>query len=164
MNCQTVQKNWVAYLDGRIELRRRREVESHLAVCASCREQAEQFRELWDVLDEAPVILPSAGFDAAVRARIARESQGPSFWSWLMVPSPRLAIGITALVAFSIWLSALPPTAQAPAPAPVAVASEAEFKMIADLPVLEDYDVLSNFDVLSELPMLPPADKTEPGM
>ena len=30
--------------------------------------------------------------------------------------------------------------------------SEAEFRMIQDLPVLENYDVLVSFDVLSQLP------------
>ena len=29
--------------------------------------------------------------------------------------------------------------------------SEAEFRMIKDLPVLEDYDVLADFDALSDL-------------
>ena len=69
---------------------------------------------------------------------------------------------MTALLVFSIWLSSLPPAGHAPVP--VASASDAEFKMIADLPVLEDYDVLANFEALSELPVQQPVAAPRPGM
>src|SRR5262245_45954937 len=143
MNCKAVEKESIAFVDGSIDSRRRREVEEHLAACGSCRERAEQLREIWGILDEAPVLPPSPGFDSAVRVRISQEASRPGFWGWL-VPSPRLAVGVTALLVFSLWLSSLPP-AERP-PMPVATQGDTEFKMIADLPVLEDYDVLSNFD------------------
>ena len=161
MNCKTVEKNSIAYLDGSADPGRRREIEAHLAGCAPCRERARQFRELWGILDESPAPPPSPGFDAAVRARIAQEPHRWGVWGWLAAPSPRLAIGVTALVVFSIWLSSLPRAAQSSSRASVAV--ESEFRMIADLPVLEDYDVLSDFEALSELP-IPPAVKRQPGM
>ena len=152
MNCQRIENNLIAYLDGKANPSQRREVETHLAECAACRERAEQFRALWGVLDELPVISPSPSFDAAVRAHVLREPRRAGFWSWL-VPSPRVAFAVTALVVFSVWLSSLPP---AHPPAAVAVqSSEADFKMIEDLPVLENYDVLANFDALSELPAQP---------
>jgi len=161
MNCKAVEKHSIAYVDGRTDSGQRREIEAHLAGCGACRERARQFRELWGILDESPVLPPSPGFDAAVRARIAREPHRWGVWGWLAVPSPRLAIGITALVVFSVWLSSLPRVAH---PSPRAsVAVEAEFRMIADLPVLEDYDVLSDFEALSELPV-PPVVKRQPGM
>jgi anti-sigma factor RsiW len=55
--------------------------------------------------------------------------------------------------------------AEAPAPLPVAAvtaettqaSSEADFRMINDLPELENYDVLTNFDALSDLPTTPAA-------
>ena len=161
MNCKAVEKSSIAYLDGRTDPGRRREIEAHLAGCEACRERARQLRELWGILDQSPVLLPSPGFDAAVRARIAQEPHRWGVWGWLAAPSPRLAIGVTALLVFSIWLSSLPRVAQ-PSPR-VSSAVEAEFSMIADLPVLEDYDVLSNFEALSELPVQP-AIKQPPGM
>ena len=131
-----MEKSSIAYLDGRIDPRQRREMEAHLAVCGACRERARQFRELWGILDESPVLPPSPSFDAAVRARIAQEPHRGGVWGWLAAPSPRLAIGVTALLVFSIWLSSLPRAAQ---PSPRASSAvEAEFRMIADLPVLED--------------------------
>src|SRR6266849_6642957 len=148
MNCNTVEKSSIAYLDGRLDSRHRREVEEHLAVCGACRARAGQFREMWVILDEAPQLRPSAGFDAAVRMRIAQEPSRSGLWSWLAVPSPRLAIGVTAVLVFSIWLSTMRPSADVPPP--VASTDDAEFRMIADLPVLEDYDVLTNFEALSE--------------
>jgi anti-sigma factor RsiW len=152
MNCQRIEKNLVTYLDSKANPSQRREVEAHLAECATCRERAEQFRLLWGVLDELPVVSPSPAFDASVRAHILREPRRTGFWTWL-VPAPRVAFAVTALVVFSVWLSTLPP---AHSPATVAPqSSEADFKVIEDLPVLENYDVLANFDALSELPVQP---------
>jgi anti-sigma factor RsiW len=160
MNRNTIEKSLIAYVDGRLDPRHRREMEEHLAGCGACRERVRQFREVWGILDEVPMLQPSPGFDAAVRIRIAQEPRRSGAWAWLVVPSPRLAIGVTALLAFSIWLSSLRPAAQAPPP--VVTTGDAEFRMIADLPVLEDYDVLTNFEALSELPVQQTV-KTEPG-
>ena len=161
MNCEAVEKSSIAYLDGRTSPGQRREIETHLDGCGACRERARQLRELWGILDELPVLNPSPGFDAAVRARIAQAPHPWGAWGWLAAPSPLLAIGIAALLVFSIWLSSLPRVAQ---PSPRATSTvEAEFMMIADLPVLEDYDVLANFEALSELPVQPVANQP-PGM
>ena len=152
MNCKTVEEYSIAYLDGSIESLRRREVEAHLAECRACRQRAIEFRQIWGILEEAPAIQPSASFDAAVRVRIAQEGFRGGLWGWLIAPSPRLAVGVTALLVCSVFLSSLPPASHGPSP--VASTSDAEFRMIADLPVLEDYDVLAEFDALSEVPML----------
>jgi len=159
MNCKALEKIAIEYIDGRAELHKKRQAEEHLGSCAACRRRIEELREIWGILDEAPMIVPSLAFDAGVRARIAAEGNRWSIWGWL-VPSPRLAIGVTALLAFSIWLSSLP-KAQAPQSMPVTAASDAEFHMIADLPVLEDYNVLANFEALSELPVQPVPAKAE---
>ena len=160
MDCKAVEKDSIACLDGSADPGRRRDIEAHLAGCVSCRERARQLREVWGILDESPVLPPSPGFDAAVRARIAQEPRLWRVWGWVAAPSPRLAIGVTALLAFSIWLSSLP--RMAGPSARVSGAIEAEFRMIADLPVLEDYDVLSSFEALSELPA-PAAINQPPG-
>ncbi len=152
MNCERMENRLIAYLDGRASQAERREVEDHLAACTACRTRAEEFRRLWNVLDEVPMEEPLPTFDARVRARIAAEPARPSVWSWL-VPSPRLAFAVSLLLILSVWISSLPPANPPAASTPVN--SEAEFKMIKDLPVLEDYDVLANFEALSELPPKP---------
>jgi anti-sigma factor RsiW len=154
MNCTHMEKKLVAYLDGKLHTAERRQFEAHLAVCAACRERAEGFRSVWDVLDELPALAPSPAFDASVRARVEQEPRRVGFWSWI-VPSPRMAFAATALLIASIWLSSFQP-ARVPATHPAGTAiqnTEAEFGMINDLPVLEDYDVLTSFDALSELPV-----------
>ncbi|HEY1866355.1 MAG TPA: hypothetical protein VGG55_04730, partial [Candidatus Acidoferrales bacterium] len=49
------------------------------------------------------------------------------------------------------------PPARPPAVTVAPQGSDAEFRMIKDLPVLEDYDVVANFDALSDLPAQPAA-------
>jgi len=155
MNCGHTEKNLVAYLDGKLHLAERRQFEAHLATCAACRERADGFRSVWNVLDELPAFTPSPAFDVRVRARVEQEPRRAGFWSWI-VPSPRMAFAVTALLIASIWLSSFQP-GRIPTAHPSAGAAnqnaEAEFGMIKDLPVLEDYDVLTSFDALSELPV-----------
>jgi len=156
-SCNGMQDKVVEYLDGRIRPAERRAVEEHFSSCAECRVRAEQFRALWNALDDLPVLSPSPAFDASLRARIAAEPSPRHFWSsWIWLPSPRLAFAVTALVVMSVWLSSMPrgttdrTTAEAAA---TQSSADSEFRMIRDLPVLENYDVISKFDALTELPM-----------
>jgi anti-sigma factor RsiW len=151
-NCAGMEEKLVEYLDGRAKPAQRRAVEDHLAVCSDCRNRAEDFRALFGALDDLPVITPSPWFDASLRARITAEAGQPGFWAW--IPSPRLAVAITALVAISVWLASMPRIPNKNS-ATTHVPAEAEFGMIRDLPVLENYEVISKFDALSELPASP---------
>src|SRR6266550_6730609 len=152
--CAGMEDKLVEYLDGRAKPAERCAVEEHLAGCSSCRHRAEEFRVLWGVLDDLPVISPSPAFDASLRARIAAEPPRHSFWGWL--PSPRLAFAVTALVAMSLWMASMPRVRTDQTQMSRSLV-EADFGMIRDLPVLENYDVLSKFDALSELPASPNA-------
>jgi predicted anti-sigma-YlaC factor YlaD len=146
MSCEKISNALIAYLDGRASANERGEVEAHLKVCAACRERAEEFRRLWNVMDEAGAIEPSLGFDARLRQRLAAEPQ-PKAWGWL-IPAPRLSLAIALLALLTVWISARP---QANYPGGTA-GSEEQFRMINDLGVLENYEVLKNFDPLSDLP------------
>ena len=75
MKCEDVSKELIPYLDRRSNSADRHEVEEHLAICVACRTRAEELRTLWSVLDEVPIVEPSLGFDARMRARIAEEPQ-----------------------------------------------------------------------------------------
>jgi anti-sigma factor RsiW len=152
MNCERIENQLIAYLDVKAKPAERRQVESHLAECAECRQRVDEFRLVAGLLDELPVIAPSPSFDAALRARVAAEPRGASLWGWV-IPSPRLAFAVTALLVCSIWLTSIRPGRAPLAPVAQQSSSEVEFSVINNLPVLEDYDVLSNFDALSELPV-----------
>lgn len=151
MSCKQFENHLLSYLDGRASAVERREVEAHLADCAACRTRVEEYRRLWNMLDEVPAIEPSLGFDARLRQRIAAEPR-PPLWSWF-VPPPRLAIAVALLAVLSVWVSSRPPVAVEPQT--TAAQTDQDFRMIKDLRVLEDYDVLSNFEPLSDLPQAP---------
>jgi anti-sigma factor RsiW len=155
MNCRQTEKKLVGYLDGKLAIAERHQLEAHLANCTACQERAAGFRSVWDVLDELPALAPSSAFDSRVRSRVRQEPVRAGFWSWI-VPSPRIAIAATALLIASIWLSSFQPARLVvthPAGGAAVQNTEAEFGMIKDLPVLEDYDVVTSFDALSELPV-----------
>ena len=97
MKCEEVSKELIGYLDRRANSAERRQVEEHLLECAACRTRAEEFRNVWSVLEEVPAIEPSFGFDARVRQRVAAEPQRRWF-SWF-VPQPRLAFSVAVLSA-----------------------------------------------------------------
>jgi len=156
MKCDDVSKELIAYLDRRANSADRAVVEVHLKDCTACRTRAEDFRKLWNLLDEVPAHEPSFGFDARIRQRIASEPR-PRWFAWL-VPQPRLAFTMALLVALSIWMSRLPQENLA-----TTVPSEEEqFQMIDHLGVLENFDLLSKSDVLSELPARTPQEQAPP--
>jgi anti-sigma factor RsiW len=140
MSCKRMEVRLIAYLDGHAKESDIRAVETHLVDCAACRARVEGFQGVWSMLGELPQHEPSAAFDARLRARLATEPAHQGFWSGIL-PSPRFALAVTVLAVFCVWLSSRP--VQQPAP----VGTEAEFRMIQDLPVLENYDLLSSFDV-----------------
>jgi len=151
-NCAGMENKLVEYLDSRAEAAERHLVEEHLAVCAVCRNRAEDFRALFGALEDLPMIMPSSAFDASLRARISVEPMRGGFWSSL--PSPRLAFAVAALIAVSVWMASMPRIVDSDTTM-TRVPAEADFSMIRDLPVLENYEVISKFDALSELPASP---------
>ena len=139
MNCGQTEKKLVAYLDGKLAIAERRQMEAHLATCAACQERAAEFRSVWDVLDELPALEPSTAFDNRVRARVRQEPIRVGFWSWI-VPSPRMAFAVTALLIASIWLSSFQPGRLAVTHPPAGATfqnTEAEFGMIMGSPGTE---------------------------
>jgi hypothetical protein len=142
--CAALESKLIEYLDGRARPVERHAVEEHLSGCASCRLRAEEFRAVWSAL--------------------AAEPARRGFWDWM--PTPRLALAVTALVVMSVWLSSRPRVATNPSVVSQAspssqVSAESDFGMIRDLPVLENFDVVSKFDALSELPVAQAASRGE---
>jgi len=148
MKCEEVAKELIGYLDRRANSAERRQVEEHLLECAACRMRAEEFRGVWNALEEVPAVEPSFGFDARVRQRVAQEPR-PRWFAWF-VPQPRLAFSLALLLALSVWIAKMPQRHVVPGPATAANETE-QFQEIQDLPVLENYEVLTKLDALSEL-------------
>jgi anti-sigma factor RsiW len=146
MSCKRMEERILAYVDGRVKVSERRDMEVHLATCAACRLRVNEFRAVTGLLDELPQIEPSAAFDARVRARVAAEPVKQRWWAWL-APSPRVAFAASLLLLATVWIGMHSNSNQP------AVTQE-------DIPVLENYDVLSNFEPLTELPQPLQADET----
>jgi anti-sigma factor RsiW len=154
MSCKRIENRLIAYMDGRATVSDRRAVESHLKECTACRARVEGFEGVWGVLNEMPVHEPSPAFEARLRARLVAEPQREGFWAGFadILPAPRLALAIAFLAAFTFWQSSRPVSVSGPASSNP---SEADFRMIQDLPVLENYDVLTSFDAPSQTPAQP---------
>ena len=138
MSCSRMESKILGYVDGRLKEGERLEVEKHLAACPACRLRVNEFRAVSGLLDELPMIEPSAAFDARVRARVAAEPVKQSWWAWF-TPSPRVAFAAAMLLLASIWIGTHSKSTE-PAIAP------------DDVAVMENYDVISNFEPLTELP------------
>lgn len=154
MSCKHMESRILAYVDGRLKESERAEMEKHLASCAACTVQVNEFRAVNDLLGELPMVEPSPEFDVRVRARVAAEpvKQKSAWWSWAW-PAPRVAFAATALLVAVLWLG----YRNEPVTPPIAP-EQAENEMMQDLSVMEDHDTLSNFEPLKELP--PPVDSS----
>ena len=149
MSCEKMASRILGYVDGRLKESERLDAEKHLAACAPCRLRVEEFRAVSGLLDELPVIEPSAAFDARIHALVDAEPVKQNWWAWLRV-SPRVAFATSMLLLASLWLGFYHRQQVTPLPWSNPVVADEE--MMKDLPVLEDHDVISNFEPLKELP------------
>ena len=157
MSCSRMEKLILPYVDGRLKVSEQREVEKHLADCATCRLRVNEFRAVSGLLEELPQIEPSEAFDVRVRARVAAEPVKKSWWAWYL-PSPRVAFAASALVLAIVWFGSRPMNSPNLGP----TANVVNPINPDDLPVLENFDVLSNFAPLSDLPPVQADDVEQP--
>jgi anti-sigma factor RsiW len=151
MSCGRMEKKMMGYVDGRLKEGERLEMEKHLETCAACRVRVNEFRAVNVLLDELPMIEPSAAFDIRMQARVAAEPAKQSWWAWF-APSPRVAFAASMLLLAMVWLGSRPESSLS--------ATDIE-KINQNMSVLENYDVISDFAPLSELP--PPVQADEAG-
>jgi anti-sigma factor RsiW len=135
----------LGYVDGRLKEGERLEMEKHLSTCAVCQLRLNEFRSVHALLDELPMIEPSAAFDLRVRARVAAEPAKQSWWGWF-TPSPRVAFAASMLLLATVWVGSY------------SGSNQLQIDQ-ADIPVLENYDVISSFEPLTELPQPVAADE-----
>jgi anti-sigma factor RsiW len=151
-----MQTRLLGYIDGRLKESEQREMEKHLAACPACALRVNEFRSVGSLLDELPMIEPSAVFDIRLHARIAAEPVKQNWWSWLGA-APRVLVAASMLLLATVWVG------HRPADRSTEMANsnggdETQIMQDQDLPVLENYDILANFEPLTELPKALPAD------
>ena len=145
MSCGRMEKKILGYVDGRLKEGERLEMEKHLSACGACQLRVNEFRAVHVLLDELPMIEPSAAFDVRVHARVTAEPAKQSWWAWF-TPSPRAALAASMLLLAAVWVGSHSGPSQLPIDQ-------------ADIPVLENYDVISSFEPLTELPQPVAADE-----
>jgi len=155
MSCARMETRILGYIDGRLKESEQREMEKHLAACPACSVRVNEFRSVGSLLDELPMIEPSAAFDIRLAARIAAEPVKQSWWSWLGA-APRILVAASMLLLATLYVGHRPPDVANTAN--TTGGEEAQIMQDQDLPVLEDYDVLANFEPLTELPQPVAAD------
>jgi anti-sigma factor RsiW len=156
----------LGYIDGRLKESEQRDVEKHLAGCPACTVRVNEFRSVGSLLDELPVIEPSAAFDVRLQARIAAEPVKQSWWSWLGA-APRVLAAASMLLLATVWVGHRPldhtDTGNVASVTPAG--NETQVVPDQDLPVLENFDVLANFEPLTELSQdVPAEDSSEQDM
>jgi anti-sigma factor RsiW len=144
-----MEKKILGYVDGRLKESERLEMDRHLATCAACRVRVNEFRAVNVLLDELPVVEPSAAFDIRMQARVAAEPAKQSWWTWL-APSPRVVLAATMLLLATVWVGSRR--------ADSSLSAADIDKINQNMQVLENYDVISDFAPLSELPQPVQAD------
>jgi anti-sigma factor RsiW len=148
MSCARWEGKILGYVDGRLKEGERVELEKHLPKCAACQLRVNEFRAVSGLLDELPMIEPSAAFDVRVRARVAAEPAKQSWWAWF-TPSPRIAFAASMLLLATVWIGSRQ--------GDPLTADDIE-NINQNMSVLENYDVISDFGPLSELPQPVQAD------
>jgi hypothetical protein len=109
-DCDVIQTELSAYVDGELSAHRRELVEAHLASCARCREALAELKVLATGVAALPKLQPSPRFLAEVRRKIARGDHPEALtWQdylfrpfWIKVP-----LEVAALVTVTVFMMRL---------------------------------------------------------
>jgi predicted anti-sigma-YlaC factor YlaD len=104
MDCDTYQEQMSLWIDDQLTESEIRQMEAHVAACASCRAALDTMQRLDRLLDAAPMIAPVPGFTERVQARLVTRRRRSRTWAGLltlMVATLALLLGATAILAVS---------------------------------------------------------------
>jgi len=103
--CEEVRAYLPDLADGELSIARRREIEAHLALCPSCREEAAAIKESLEILASREPVDPGPAFWTEMHQRVHRRidaSPGRSIFS-RPLPASSLAAAALLLVVFLWW-------------------------------------------------------------
>lgn len=75
MRCERAQELFSDYHEGSVQTALLVPLENHLSTCPACRAELEGLKDLWGMLDRAPVVEPPAEFRAIVWRKIEADQQ-----------------------------------------------------------------------------------------
>jgi hypothetical protein len=162
MNCNQMESVLLDFAAGRLAGADRVSAEHHLSVCQGCRERAEGFRAVAQVLEDWDTPQISPWFNARLRQRIAAEEALGWSWAralawtsaWLKKPVTAAAFAAVLMVgSLAVWTSR-PSTLPAPQIARQPVVQDPQKAQVDELmPVVEDFDMLADFEVIQDMKM-----------
>ncbi|MCZ6792986.1 MAG: zf-HC2 domain-containing protein [Planctomycetota bacterium] len=77
MNCDTTESRLKAWIDGELDTRTGREVETHVAGCAGCADRVADYRRLGELIQRAEIAAVGGGQPGVIyeKARVARRDE-----------------------------------------------------------------------------------------
>ncbi|HLX40501.1 MAG TPA: zf-HC2 domain-containing protein, partial [Ktedonobacteraceae bacterium] len=75
MRCSEASKQIQLYLDNQLSLRQVRELEAHIAVCASCQQELSSLAEMVESLNGFGMVAEPAYLTVAIMQRVAMSTQ-----------------------------------------------------------------------------------------
>jgi hypothetical protein len=156
MNCTQMESVLLDYSSGRLAGADRVPVEHHLTVCQGCRERAEGFRAVAQVLEDWDTPEISPWFNARLRQRIAAEEADAWNWlralDWLKQPVTAAAFAAVLMVgSLAVWTSRPATLPVQHGPAKPVVQDQQKAQVDELLPVVEDFDMLADFEVIQDM-------------
>jgi hypothetical protein len=151
MECSATTSRIDDLLDGGLEPAVADAIAGHLASCAACRQTVEHARSVLEVLREAPVPCPSAGFEARVLARAtAPVPMARRYGPLLAAASVFAAIGTALLLGANAW--------RVPADSPIAASGGAPIQIAPEHSrtvnlVFASESAIDDVALIIELPM-----------
>jgi predicted anti-sigma-YlaC factor YlaD len=104
MECDTYQEQMSLWIDGQLTEDEIQHIESHAAVCASCRTSLDGLRRLDRLFSAAPMTAPMPGFTDRFQARLDTRRRRTRTWAGLLtlaLATLVLVLGASAVLAAS---------------------------------------------------------------
>jgi anti-sigma factor RsiW len=99
MNCGELKARFDERLDGRLDAEQQREFDAHVAACAGCRRDWQEYAAVWQTLARHEAVEPSFGFVERTIRRLDKPTPTTASLGWWQFPVFRWARLATAAVA-----------------------------------------------------------------
>jgi anti-sigma factor RsiW len=101
MKCPELNDQFDERLDGRLDEMRAREFDAHVADCAPCRRDWQEYQAMWGLVAKHRTVEPSFGFAQRTLRRLQDAPANARVWFW-QLPVFRWATAASLLLIISI--------------------------------------------------------------